>query len=249
MAKQKGIIKLKGKVGDLSFLKTQDGFMARERGGVDAEKIKNDAAFARTRENMKEFGTSASAGKLLRDAVRPMLLQASDNRVTARLTDVMADIKNLDPHSDRGSRTVGVGIGEPGAKLLLKGFNFNKRSVLNSILYGTYSVDTGSGEISFAALVTNSELKAPRGATHVNLQSAWARVNFENGSREVFYSPTITLPINPQVNAVSLLPGGTPSITGTDLYLLLVEFFQEVNGQAYALNNGAYNALGIVEVA
>jgi hypothetical protein len=29
----------------------------------------------------------------------------------------------------------------------------------------------------------------------------------------------------------------------------MVEFFQEVNGVQYSMNNGAYNALAIVDVA
>ena len=61
MAQQKGIIKLKGKIGDISFYKTQDGHLAREKGGVDASRIANDAAFVRTRENGAEFGSSASS--------------------------------------------------------------------------------------------------------------------------------------------------------------------------------------------
>ena len=62
MAKQKGIIKLTGKIGDLSFYKSKDGYLAREKGGVDGERIKNDPAFARTRENGSEFGLAATAG-------------------------------------------------------------------------------------------------------------------------------------------------------------------------------------------
>ena len=31
MARQKGVIKLKGTIGDISFYKTQDGYLARER--------------------------------------------------------------------------------------------------------------------------------------------------------------------------------------------------------------------------
>lgn len=42
MAKQKGIIKLTGKIGDLSFYKSKDGYLAREKGGVDGERIKNN---------------------------------------------------------------------------------------------------------------------------------------------------------------------------------------------------------------
>lgn len=45
MARQAGIIKLKGKVGDMSFYKTKDGYLAREKGGVDKERIQNDPAF------------------------------------------------------------------------------------------------------------------------------------------------------------------------------------------------------------
>ena len=49
MARQKGIIKFTGKIGDLSFYKSKDGFLALEKGGVEADRIKNDPAFARTR--------------------------------------------------------------------------------------------------------------------------------------------------------------------------------------------------------
>lgn len=99
MARQKGIIKLKGSISGISFYKTQDGHLAREKGGVDGDRIKNDAAFVRTRENDAEFGSAASAGKALRDALRPMLQNASDNRVVSRLTKVMTDIKNIDATS------------------------------------------------------------------------------------------------------------------------------------------------------
>ncbi|WP_262708103.1 hypothetical protein [Brumimicrobium glaciale] len=39
MARQKGIIKLTGKIGDLSFYKSKDGYLAREKGGVDTKPV------------------------------------------------------------------------------------------------------------------------------------------------------------------------------------------------------------------
>jgi hypothetical protein len=48
MAKQTGIIKLKGTIGRISFYKTGDGHLAREKGGVDKSRIQNDTAFQRT---------------------------------------------------------------------------------------------------------------------------------------------------------------------------------------------------------
>jgi hypothetical protein len=61
MARQKGIIKLDGTVGGITFYKSKDGYLAREKGGVSADKIANDPNFQRTRENGEEFGRAGKA--------------------------------------------------------------------------------------------------------------------------------------------------------------------------------------------
>ena len=63
MAKQTGVITLEGRVGRLSFYKTKDGYLAREKGGVSKSRILNDPRFARTRENMREFADNAKSSK------------------------------------------------------------------------------------------------------------------------------------------------------------------------------------------
>jgi hypothetical protein len=94
MARQTGLIKIKGTLDNVNFYKTKDGDLARMKTSVDADRIKNDPAYIRTRENNAEFGNSSSAGKLLRDTIRPMSLNASDGRVTSRMTKIMTQIKN-----------------------------------------------------------------------------------------------------------------------------------------------------------
>jgi len=249
MARQKGIIKLKGKIGDLSFYKTQDGHLAREKGGVDGDRIAKDPAFVRTRENGAEFGSSASSGKLLRDAIRTMLMTASDNRVSSRLTKVMTDIKNLDATSVRGERNVGVAIALPTAKALLKNFNFNKKAILGSILFQPFAVNTGTGEITINGLEPINDIIYPTGATHITLKSAWAKVDFALGTYDVQNSNEVNLLIDGTPTNVVLTPAAAPAGAGTDLYLLQIEFFQEVNGVQYSLKNGAYNALSVVDIA
>jgi len=249
MARQKGIIKLKGKVGDLSFYKTQDGHLAREKGGVDGERIANDPAFVRTRENGAEFGASATSGKVLRDALRTMLMTASDNRVTSRLTKLMTDIKNLDATSARGARTVGTAISLPAAKALLKGFNFNNRAVLGSVLFKPYAVNTGTGVIEINGLIPMNDIAFPAGATHMSVKGSWAKIDFANNVFDVQLSNIVNIPIDANASNMVLTPAAVPAGVGTDLFLLHIEFFQEVNGVQYSLKNGAYNALGIVEVA
>jgi hypothetical protein len=78
MARQNGIIKLKGTIGDITFYKTQDGHLAREKGGINASRIKNDPAFQRTRENMSEFAACANAGKSLRIGLSALIANSSD---------------------------------------------------------------------------------------------------------------------------------------------------------------------------
>ncbi len=248
MARQKGIIKLEGKIGDISFYKSKDGYLAREKGGVEADRIKNDPAFERTRENGSEFGSSARSGKLLRDSVRTMMQNASDSRVTSRLTKLMTQIKNYDGTSVRGGRNVGIGIVDPQAKALLKGFNFNEDAVLGSILFNPYDVDLGTGVITLDDLIPINDLKAPAGATHITLRGAWGKVDFATGDSDIQETNAVNLPIDATSTNVVLTPTLAASGTGTDVYLLMVEFYQEVNGNQYTLKNGAYNALSIVEV-
>jgi hypothetical protein len=249
MARQKGIIKLKGKIGDISFYKTQDGHLAREKGGVDASRIANDPAFVRTRENGAEFGSSAGSGKVLRTAIYAMLQTASDNRVVSRLTKVMTGIKNLDATSVRGLRNVGVAIALPAAKALLKNFNFNKRAILGSILFQAYAVNTGTGVITINALEPINHINFPAGATHVTFKASWLKLDFATGLYNLQASNAVNLPINALATNVVLTPAGLPTGAGTDLYLLQIEFFQEVNAVQYSLKNGAHNALSIVEIA
>ncbi|HLV40003.1 MAG TPA: hypothetical protein VKY47_11140, partial [Xanthomarina sp.] len=61
-------------------------------------------------------------------------------------------------------------------------------------------------------------------------------------------SPAVNLPIDSAQTTVTATPPTAPGGTGTDVFILLVEFFQEVNGTQYSLNDGGYNALNIVDV-
>ena len=248
MASQTGLIKIKGTLDNVNFYKTKDGDLARMKTSVDADRIKNDPAYIRTRENNAEFGNSASAGKMMRDAVRSMALNAADGRVTSRLTKTMSQIKNLDATSVRGERNVAEGVQDPNALLLIKGFDFNKEALLNTILYNPFSVDTNSGEIIIEDLTPQVDIVWPQGATHISFTAGFAGVDFSNGDKDLEISNTVNLPIDMVMSTVTLTPGAAPAVAGVNLYLLKIEFFQEVNGVQYTLKNDAYNALKVVEV-
>ncbi len=249
MAQQKSILKLKGTIGGVTFYKSKnDGYLAREKGGVDADRIANDPGFARTRENGAEFANAATAGKLLRDSVRVLGKSASDGRVTARLTQIMAQIKNMDEANARGERSAAEGMAKAEAKLLLKGFNFNINSVLGAVLYKPLEVNMETGEIKVAALSPQDDISLPQGATHVIFKSGFAVINFMTGESAIAVSEPVRMATNAAAQALSVKPLDVPELDGTKFLLLSIDFVQSVNNADYSLNNNSYNVLAIVEI-
>ncbi|MEO8150837.1 MAG: hypothetical protein ABI723_24605 [Bacteroidia bacterium] len=249
MAKQKSVLKVEGTLDDLTFYKSGDGYLVKTKSAISKSRIQNDPSFARTRENDAEFGSAAHSGKLLRDTSRTMMKSASDGRVTSRLTRILMLILKMDTTSARGEHNVGIGITLPTAMVLLKGFEFNIRSQIKSVLFKPYSVDTISGKISINNLVPKTDVGHPEGATHLSLSGAFENVDFATGVNAIEYSNVVTLPIDSAATTVTLSPAGVPAGAGTKIYLLKIEFFQQVNGVLYELNNGAFNALVIAELA
>ena len=249
MARQKGIIKLKGTIGDITFYKTKDGHLAREKGGIDASRIANDPAFQRTRENGSEFGRAGKAGKTLRTALRTLLLNSADSRMVSRLTQTMVKVIQADLTNERGLRNVIDGEAE-----LLVGFEFNIGGKLGTTLFTPFvgGIDRVTGEITvdLASFIPANMIAAPSGTTHFKIISAGAEIDFE---AEVFVttnSETAILPwdMTPTV-AINHLNAVTPNSSKPLFLALGVEFYQEVNGRMYPLKNGSYNPLALVQVS
>ena len=249
MAKQKGIIKLDGTIGDITFYKsTQDGYLAREKGGVSGDRIANDPNFQRTRENGDEFGRAGKAGKLLRNSIRAMLQNASDSRMVSRLTQKMVEVIQEDATNPRGQRNVIDGEAE-----LLAGFEFNISGKLGTTLYAPYTstIDRVAGTlaVNIPAFVPLNMIAAPGGSTHFKIFSAGTEVDFENETFVVATSETAVLPWDTTATPVINLANAVTANSTHPLFLALgIELYQEVNGQMYPLKNGAYNALALVKV-
>ena len=248
MARQKGIIKLKGTIGDITFYKTQDGHLAREKGGIDASRIASDPAFQRTRENGSEFGRAGKAGKLLRTAFRPLLLNSADSRMVSRLTQRMVKVIQADLVSERGLRNVIDGEAE-----LLFGFEFNIRGKLGTSLFAPFvpTIDRAAGEIKvdLASFIPANMIAAPSGTTHFKIISGGAEVDFEAETFVVASSETAILPWDRTATAVISQTNAVTANSTKPLFLALgVEFYQQINGQMYPLKNGAFNPLSIAKV-
>ncbi|MCI9844541.1 hypothetical protein [Flavobacterium pectinovorum] len=249
MAKQKGIIKLKGTIGDITFYKSKDGYIAREKGGIDASRIATDPAFQRTRENGSEFGRAGKAGKILRMALRSVLINSSDSKMVSRLTTQFIKVIQADVTSVRGLRNVIDGEAE-----LLSGFEFNTQGKLGTILFApfTATINRVSGEltISLNPFIPINMIAAPSGTTHYQIISAGAEIDFENETFVGNNSETAILPWDSvETAAINQINPVTAASTKPLFLALGIVFFQQINGQNYSLKNGASNPLALVQVS
>jgi hypothetical protein len=248
MARQTGIIKLKGTIGGITFYKTSDGDLAREKGGVDASRIANDPAFQRTRENGSEFGRAGKGGKVIRNAIRFLLQNAKDKRVVSRLTTDLLKVVKTDATNERGLRTV-----QDGNMSALKGFEFNINGKLGSTLFtptvNAFDRATGDATLSLVAFSPTLRIAAPGGTTHFKIVTGVAELDFVGETSTFENDETAILPYDSALTAaIDLTATASANSTLPVIQVLGIEFYQEVNGQMYSLKNGAYNALSVIDI-
>ncbi|WP_035565335.1 hypothetical protein [Hymenobacter sp. IS2118] len=248
MARQTGILGIQGTVGGLVFNKN---------GNISQKPQSNKAAFAsapsraRTRENAAEFGLAAKYSKLLRDSLRVAIASASDSRLAARLTKVMREVIGLDDTNDRGQRVFDASNSAP-----LLGFDFNGASGIGQTMYFPYEVTGAGAEVtmSIPALNPASDIAAPQGATHFEVVFAASELDMETltYTNAVVAAPLGILPLNsvPLANqaVVATFPAA-PAAASLVVGVVGINFYQQINGKFYALNNNSTNPLAIEYVA
>jgi len=247
MARQKGILPLEGTIGNITFLKTSDGYLAREKTGPSGQRMRTSPAFARTRENWAEFGAAGKGAKLLRAAFNAVLPGIADKRMTSRLVQVLMRIVHTDSTHDRGARTIAAGD-----MALLEGFEFNQGSQLGNTLSALYTATAdraaGAADIVLPAFTPQLAIAAPAGTTHFRLMAAAAEADFAAGSYTVSQSETDDLPYDHQSVALPPLSCSLTAGGALPVFLVLgIRFLQAVNGKMYPLQNGAFNALALVK--
>jgi hypothetical protein len=245
MAKQSSFIKLNGRVGGLSFYKTKDGHFAREKGGVAKSRIMNDASFARTRENLREFHENVKAVKLLLDTIRPATIKIADSRIYQRMVKQMMLVLRTDPVSNRGDRKVKLGDWT-----LLGGIELNGKASLGSTFKVEYAISDSptAWSIAIPEFLPADFLLIPSGTTHYRIFVAAAGLDFDSGERSFLIDSSTEMEIK-QLSPAFNLNLEKASLPGTHrVYILGLEFLQVVNGQVYSLNNGTHNAAALVMV-
>ena len=248
MGRQTGVVRISGKVGNLTFARTPNGDEVRNESSLNKERMKTDPKFKRTRENWAEFGRAGKAAKLIRTTFATQAKHLSDRLAYTRLVTQTMKIVKSDPVNDRGERILVNGDFSN-----LMEYEFNARQNLTATFQAKYQVaiDRGAGtaEISIPEFDPDILINAMEGATHFQIVAAAAEFDWEEAEATPdFIQSTETLLSDPTVPAQTLsliLPAAS---TKTLVVTLGMWFFQEVNGRFYKLANGAVNAMAIVGV-
>ncbi|WP_276485736.1 hypothetical protein [Paraflavitalea pollutisoli] len=232
-------IKLAGTIDDISFYKSQDGYLARAKGGVSGERIKSDPRFKNTRLNGREFGASGKAAKFFRKVVNNEMRRAGDNRAASRVTQVMSRILKSDPNNDWGDRKV-----SEGDLTLLKGFEFNLGVSLAQALKPDlgFSIDrvTGQVAVQVPALTPAIDIAAPADSTHFNIFAAAMAIDFDAETASLVRANTVNLPWDNQPLAAASLAMNLPANSTVPILLLVgIEFLIIVNGNLHNQSKGA----------
>lgn len=266
MARQKGLMKYVGTIGDVRHfkIKGQEGFFAGMVGGPTAQQVHQAPEFERTRENMNEFGGCAKAGKSLRTALSSLMGKFTDPQVTGRLTSIMKKINLEDGTEARGYRKIEIST----QRKYLEGFEFDKNVSINGVFNAPYDVthtpERTSADLVVAPFQPSALISAPSGSTHFRLLNAIAVL------ADFSFNPTTGTydaddPVNNEINVVAYsdyiplnadYPGATITaefagspVLGNNVSVVQcigIEFYQEVNGKYYPFSSG--NCLRIEEV-
>ena len=260
MAKNIGIIKISGKVGNLRFFQKDGKAFVGLNGEISKDRILKDPAFKRVRENMSEFGGSAEVSKSIRTYLIPVK-GLIEKQLHNRFVSLIRRLINLGS-GVRGARKVEFSLN----KEAVEGFELNKSTKLSEVMFTSNSLVTNSDRnqltLTVDEFMPSDYLLIPEGATHFKVHLAGLAISdFETVGPKVVYRPvnsaehglfaktgTSELPVNTLVNGgftlIVDLPGAPVLSTEVSLAGLLgIEFLQEVNGAFYQL--ATHNAIRI----
>jgi hypothetical protein len=264
MAIQKGIVKIKGNIGGLSFFQRNGKDLIRISYGPSKTKVANDPAFIRTKENNQEFSGAAIAGKAARRGLIANFDEMADYLVVSRMLKLCKEIIS------KGTGLRGQRSFAPSAfkESLLK-FIFKQSISFDSIFLAPYTSFANAGKnevtITIPDFNTRNSVNAPADATHfkiINLISVLSEYNFNVTSRKYepldaannslnAFNATDYLPIGTNIGSVTSIVAtlpGAPVLNASSVLIscIGIEFYQSVNGMQYLLASG--NAMKIKDV-
>jgi hypothetical protein len=254
MAKNVGLIKIKGSLGGLSFYESGGLNLIRQSNGPDKERIMNDPSFERTRETMSEFGGASKATKSFRRCFASTIKGMGHRYLTSELVRMFYKVC-VAGSGIRGKRTIDFS----GNREIFEKFDFNKAEPMGAFFYAPYENPTLNANRDLATLSipvfdTDVYMEAPKGSTHFQILLAFGTLsNYVYDDEMEHYVPLEPdydglhgLAVSPYIPLGGMIPGpidlqvdlGIGTALPASVSVLAatgIVFFQEINSQMYVL--------------
>ena len=265
MAINKSFVKLEGTLDGLTFYQKDGVNVVKTKSSVSKKRIMTDSAYRRTRENMREFGGAARAGKAFREAFGGIVKTMGDTYMGSRMNGIMKRI-NRNGAGFRGQRDFEVvNYGE-----MLLGFEFDKAVPLNSQFFAPSDlpeINPARNEVKWTVpdFNTDSFITIPQGATHFKLVLAAGFVSdYAYSGLEEGYEPVSAevngrggVSFSADIPLAGMVGSDTTLIVDLSGYAIIpatsalfgakgIIFYQEINGDRYELAQG--NAMKVAVV-
>lgn len=232
MAKQSGIIHLNGTLGGINFYTRKGKALARVAGGgFSGHAIKTKPSMVRVRENASEFGHCSIVKKKFKTSLNPYLCVRKDGTLHGRMMRLFMKLKGLDSIHERGQRRVDPGTKTEEGKQLLLGFDFTPDCDVLARLGSNGVYDPDQRTFRVTDFDTN-RVDFPEGATHLALSLGLLRFDFDTLAYALKRSAPLYIDRNFTASTFKLTVDD-PVLTGFELAVLGMKFYQEVDGRFY----------------
>ena len=125
MAKNIGIIKFRGALGDLVSYERNGKQVLQRKGGFNGERIKTEARYEGTRKRQSEFGLCARISSLLHKTFAEELGALPTPMVYNFIQSQVMAVKNCDVSSEKGQKTFAKGLLTEEGRALFARFQFH----------------------------------------------------------------------------------------------------------------------------
>lgn len=179
MARQIGIIPIKGTIDGLTFYEhPDDGHLVKKKSRVTGERVKTDPGFRQTMLNAGEFKTSLRSATLLRKGLSKLLFPAADGKLSSRMNQALVKVVQMDRKNDYGER-----IARSSNLTTLEGFDLNRNLRLQDVFTPKFEVihdlENKETHVDVPGFTPSKSIHAPEYVEYFQLISGAAAVNFE----------------------------------------------------------------------
>ncbi len=222
MARQKGIMKLSGTIGDINFYVINGvGYARKAGGGFNGKAIKSRKSMVRVRENGSEFGHCSGVKKKMLQAFRPYISKR-ERGFHGDCVSLFMKLKDLDKVSKRGQRSVEKGLQTPQGKQAFREFGFGKPMEFLDDLSYRWSFDEAGQRLELPSF-NRSHYSSLKEVTEMKFSLYLVDFDFGKLEFEKHLLDEKTIVLEEKNPGVDLFPTSVVSVGHTAVYYVGVE--------------------------